>query len=83
MEIGSLCGICPQHSWSIVPKENEPILYSWQQALFNGSLNEACVFSFPIIKIRNNSSVSNFLHNIDIAQISVPIKTLQSEKKSK
>ncbi|KAG8198573.1 hypothetical protein JTE90_026471 [Oedothorax gibbosus] len=81
VEIRSLCGICPKNDWSIVHKENEPLLFSWQQALFNGHLDEACLFSFPTIKIRNNSSVSSILHDIDILQIPVPIKTVISEKK--
>ncbi|KAF8790004.1 Vacuolar protein sorting-associated protein 13B like protein [Argiope bruennichi] len=82
VDIGNLCGIVPQSTWSVKYEEGLSVLYSWQQAEISGCLNGACVFCMPAVKINNNSSVSSLLQKIDFAEISMPIKTLQCDKRS-
>ncbi|GBL80693.1 Vacuolar protein sorting-associated protein 13B [Araneus ventricosus] len=82
VDIGSLCGIVPQSTWCVTYEEGQPVLYSWQLAESSGNLNGACVFCMPAVKINNNSSVSSLLQKMDFSEISIPVKTLQCDKRS-
>ncbi|GFY45339.1 vacuolar protein sorting-associated protein 13B [Trichonephila inaurata madagascariensis] len=82
IEIGTLCCIIPQSTWSVKYSEGFSVLHSWQHAESNEKLVGTCVFCLPNIKIKNNNFVSNFLQKVEFTQIIDPFKISQCDKRN-